>query len=72
MVGSSPALDGPVAIVRDLAETEPIAAEEVGGMPYCVLCGGEWASLSARRVTHEASCPWRRARDWAAEHVRTS
>jgi hypothetical protein len=46
-----------LAIARDLAAAaEPVASEEIGGDPFCALCGADgW-----RR--HDWSCPWRRAR----------
>lgn len=52
------------SIVRALADTDPVS----GAM--CELCEATTRSGSShiRPNDHDAFCPWRRAREWVAEH----
>lgn len=45
------------AIVRDLAETEPLDTE----FNECRLCFGDYDWLGDKRCVHDPGCPWLRA-----------
>jgi hypothetical protein len=56
----------PAAIVRALAWSDPTAASEIHGTPYCTLCDTDaWEDLGSP-VAHVAGCPWRQAVEWVA------
>jgi hypothetical protein len=58
----------PAAIVRALAWSDPTAASEIHGDPYCTLCATRVHDEIQSPVAHEAGCPWRQAVEWVASH----
>lgn len=64
MTGAEVDVAAVISIVRDLAASDPEAAQEVTGDPMCTLCPGR----SFTDDPHDPSCPWRRAREWTESH----
>jgi hypothetical protein len=57
------------AIVRDVAEAEPLRARVIRDEPVvytCLLCRETTLDLVRlhRGATHDPTCPWARARAW--------